>query len=67
MSTSNSSTIVHTGSSAVVRTYPWTNGVALVQNRREFMEQWLQGMRHAEVLVQMVLVSKDVLYHSALH
>jgi len=57
MSTSNSSIVVRTGTSAVVRAYPWTNGAVFEENRRLFMEQHLQGKQYDDAFVAMVLVS----------
>jgi hypothetical protein len=50
------STFVRTDTTAMVRAYPWTNGIALAENRRVFLEAELKGTRHPTAVVDMALV-----------
>jgi hypothetical protein len=54
------SVIVRTDTSAVVRGYPWTNGVPLADDRRALMEKWLEGTKQHNVFVHMALVSSQL-------
>lgn len=51
------SQMVKTDGSPAFRAFPWTNGVNLAKNRRDYLEDALKESRHRQALVDMALVS----------
>jgi len=60
MASKFSSVIVRTDTSAVVRGYPWTNGVPLADDRCALMEKWLKGTKQHDMFIHMALVSSQL-------
>jgi hypothetical protein len=52
-----SNIMVPTSTSAIVRGYPWSNGIALAENRKDVMQKALEGTSHPAELVKMAMVS----------
>jgi hypothetical protein len=47
---------LHTHTSAVVRAYPWLNGIALCEQRSRYLKEALQNSAEPELLIEMALV-----------
>jgi hypothetical protein len=50
------SIIIETDKSAVIQSYPWTNGIPLVENHQQLLEKHLEGTQYLSALVQTAVV-----------
>jgi hypothetical protein len=52
--------VVHTDGTPALRAFPWTNGIILAENRREYLEEAFKESRQQKGLLDMALVSSIV-------
>jgi hypothetical protein len=56
MSTLLKSSTIRPERTALIRSYPWSHGIPLVENRRDFLENGWRNTHHAKPVVQLALV-----------